>query len=198
LHEKCPGYRDEWELIFRDQTNHTIERAKEKVMKRASHGAQLSHAFVYCSDKIQPNSSFKSMDRPRRLSLPQTSGLSQSIAPGAMVGSQLFASYLNDYFPRKARPTCPLDMSYVIISGIYTLPQKSLMLEKASSALSCVFLGKLHQDKPLLQYGLWLYNQAIQDMSRALSRKPYNDDIVYTCTLFGQIEVSSVPPSLDA
>ncbi|KAL2840532.1 hypothetical protein BJY01DRAFT_236736 [Aspergillus pseudoustus] len=28
--ETCEGYRDEWELIFRDQTNHTIKRSKEK------------------------------------------------------------------------------------------------------------------------------------------------------------------------
>lgn len=66
------------------------------------------------------------------------------------------------------------------------------MLEKANSALSCVFLGKLHQDRPLLRYGLRLYNQAIQDMLNALRRKAYSNDIVYTCMLFGQIEVRSV------
>jgi hypothetical protein len=71
------------------------------------------------------------------------------------------------------------------------------MLEKACSALSCVFLGKLHQDKPILRYGLCLYNQAIQDMSKGLGRKAYSDGIVYTCTLFGQIEVRNVFPLLD-
>lgn len=28
--EKCRGYRDEWELVFRDQTNHTIKRSTKK------------------------------------------------------------------------------------------------------------------------------------------------------------------------
>lgn len=31
MREPCPGYRDEWELIFRDQTDHTIIRTKKKV-----------------------------------------------------------------------------------------------------------------------------------------------------------------------
>ena len=109
-----------------------------------------------------------------------------------MIGYQLFASYLNDYFPSRVRPTGLLDMSYAILSGIYELPHKSSMLEKASSALSCVFLGKIHQDKALLRYGVGLYNQAIQEMLRALSRRNYSDDIIYTCTLFGQTEVRSV------
>ncbi|KAF9249025.1 transcriptional regulator family: Fungal Specific TF [Penicillium roqueforti] len=28
-HEECQGYRDEWELVFRDQTTHTIKRSKD-------------------------------------------------------------------------------------------------------------------------------------------------------------------------
>lgn len=91
----------------------------------------------------------------------QTSDLPQTVAAGSMVGTQLFASYLSGYFPSKIRPICPLDMSHVIISGIHMMPRGESMLEKASSALSCVFLVKVHQDTPLLQYGLWLYNQAI-------------------------------------
>ncbi|KAF5865516.1 Autophagy protein 22 [Aspergillus alliaceus] len=30
MREDCPGYRDEWDLIFRNQTGHTIKRLKEK------------------------------------------------------------------------------------------------------------------------------------------------------------------------
>ena len=52
-----------------------------------------------------------------------------------MISSQLFASYLNYYFPAKVQPTGLLDMSYFIISGIHMLPQKGAMLQKASSAL---------------------------------------------------------------
>jgi hypothetical protein len=135
------------------------------------------------------------MNRFQRLL--QTLDLPHAVAPNSMIGSQLFASYLNGYFPSKVRPTCLLDTSYIIISGIHELPQKSSMLEKASSALSCVFLGKLYRDEALLRYGLRLYNRAIQEMSKALTRRAYSDDIVYTCMLFGQIEVRSVSPSPD-
>lgn len=52
-----------------------------------------------------------------------------------------------------------------------------------------VFIGKVHQDNALLRYGLWLYNEAIHDMSKALRMNTYSDDIVCTCTLFGRIEI---------
>ncbi|KAJ5758180.1 uncharacterized protein N7511_006874 [Penicillium nucicola] len=34
--EECSGYRDEWELVFHDQTTHTIKRSKEIRAKTAS------------------------------------------------------------------------------------------------------------------------------------------------------------------
>lgn len=135
------------------------------------------------------NSPIKTMNMPRLLPRSTASGLTPAVAPGSMVGNQLFASYLYDYFP--ANPSCPFDMSHIIISSIYMLPPQSLMLEKAKSALSCVFLSKLHRDRTLLQYGLSLYTQAIQSMSKALSRKAYSYDIIYACVIFGQIEVRS-------
>ncbi|KAJ5820464.1 hypothetical protein N7474_006055 [Penicillium riverlandense] len=36
LGEECPGYRDEWDLVFRDQTDKTIKRSKAKRTKSAS------------------------------------------------------------------------------------------------------------------------------------------------------------------
>ena len=40
MREACPGYRDEWELVFRDQTDRTIKRSKEKrALQKASTGA---------------------------------------------------------------------------------------------------------------------------------------------------------------
>jgi hypothetical protein len=37
MREECPGYRDEWELVFRDQTDHTIKRSRERKSKSATH-----------------------------------------------------------------------------------------------------------------------------------------------------------------
>ncbi|RAK98087.1 Zn(II)2Cys6 transcription factor domain-containing protein, partial [Aspergillus ibericus CBS 121593] len=43
MREACPGYRDEWELVFRDQTDRTIKRSKEKRAKqKALTGANRS------------------------------------------------------------------------------------------------------------------------------------------------------------
>lgn len=36
LREQCPGYRDEWELVFRDDTDKTIKRAREKKAKNTA------------------------------------------------------------------------------------------------------------------------------------------------------------------
>ncbi|KAL4873650.1 hypothetical protein BDV12DRAFT_192093 [Aspergillus spectabilis] len=36
LKEDCPGYRDEWELVFRNQTDQTIKRSKEKMTPKTN------------------------------------------------------------------------------------------------------------------------------------------------------------------
>ncbi|KAL2795164.1 hypothetical protein BJX66DRAFT_172821 [Aspergillus keveii] len=41
-HETCRGYRDEWDLVFRDQTNHTIKRSKAKASSPATEGLATS------------------------------------------------------------------------------------------------------------------------------------------------------------
>ena len=115
-----------------------------------------------------------------------------AVTSGSVVANQLFSSYLYEYFPRQVSPTCALDVSYVAFSGIYKQSQQSQMLQKACSALSCVFLGKFYNDQPILRHGIQLYNQAIYEMSRAITRKKFNADLIYTCTVFGQIEVSEI------
>lgn len=138
---------------------------------------------------VKTNRSSHSPSRAQSQDELRQPALVQAVPSGAMVSSQLFSSYLDDYFPRRVKPTCAVNLSFPIISTIYTLPQKSPMLQKATSALSCIFLGKTHGDKPVLQYGISLYNGAIHEMSKALSRRDYKADLVYTCSVFEQIEV---------
>ena len=182
-------------MVFRDQTNHTINRSKERALKRDEHDQQHNLSLAQCSGNIKPGPSFKSKDRRHQFNRMQkllaSQHLPQTIASGSMVGYQFFASYLNSYFPSQDSPSCPLDMSDIIISGIHMLPRKTPMLEKACSALSFVFLGKFHRDQSLLRHGLGLYTQALGQMSRKLDRKAYSDDIIYACVLFDQIEVRS-------
>ena len=75
------------------------------------------------------------------------------------------------------------------------LPEKSPMLQKATSALSCIFLGKINRDNPILQYGIGLYNEAICELSKTLSLSNYTPDLIYTCALFEQIEVLKITGS---
>ncbi|KAJ5621564.1 hypothetical protein N7528_006347 [Penicillium herquei] len=177
--QECHGYRDQWELVFRDQTKQTIQRSKSKKDMNPSQNMHSSRVSQYHGERQRPLPS-------------QESTLVQGVASGSAISLQLFSSFLEDYFPREAKPDFLLDPSYSILSGIHTLPHKGQMLQTASSALSCIFLGKIHKDKALLKYGIRLYSQGIYEMSKAISRKAYNADLVYTCTLFGQIGVSII------
>ncbi|KAJ5973590.1 hypothetical protein N7481_010800 [Penicillium waksmanii] len=119
------------------------------------------------------------------------------ITPGPMKRDQFSSFYLKSYFPHTTGPGWDFDMTYSVFSTLFALPQKSQMLDIAFSALSCVFLGKNHSDQQILQYGLRLYNHAIQSMSKAISRKDYSLDIVYTCIVFQQIQSHYCPHGLD-
>lgn len=102
---------------------------------------------------------------------------------------QLFASYLNAYFPTEIKGTTGIDPSYGLISGISALANKSPMLERALAAQACIVLGR-QQDKGMFHHGLQLYNSAIQYMSHAMKRKAYSADIVYTAAIFHCLIVS--------
>lgn len=65
------------------------------------------------------------------------------------------------------------------------------MLEKAISAISCIFLGKMDRNDNLLRHGLGLYNNAIKHMSTTLKRKAYSEDVLYTSMIFQELEVKS-------
>ena len=91
--------------------------------------------------------------RPQLLALLKTPNLPQTVTSGPMIRNQIFSSYLSAYFPRNKEHACDIDMPQFIISSISVLPQKSSMLDKALSALSCVFLGKIRHDEQFLQHG---------------------------------------------
>ncbi|KAJ6127029.1 hypothetical protein N7523_002641 [Penicillium sp. IBT 18751x] len=96
---------------------------------------------------------------------------------------QLFASYINAYFPVDIKGTTGIDPSYDIISGISALANKSPMVEKALAAQACIVLSR-QQDQNMFHHGLQLYNSAIRHMSHAMKRKSCSDDVVYTAAIF--------------
>ncbi|KAJ5733337.1 hypothetical protein N7533_013784 [Penicillium manginii] len=92
---------------------------------------------------------------------------------------QIVASYINVYFPDDITGTTELDPWYTLLSGISALPNKSVMLEKAMAATSCIYLGKINDDTRMLNHGLQLYNGAIHRVSQELSRNNYTDELFF-------------------
>ncbi|OJJ45127.1 hypothetical protein ASPZODRAFT_27137 [Penicilliopsis zonata CBS 506.65] len=182
--EKCPGYRDEWELVFRDQTTRTIKQHKAKTARKMG---SISHSTPSaCNLNAGAGVDLHSLGHQQLLP--------PAVTTSPMMRHQVFSSYLDGYFPNETGSS--IDKLRFIISGISALPRKNIMLEKALSALPCVFLGKIHSDNHLLQHGLQLYNSAIQYMLYFISRKAYTDDIIYTCVIFLQIQAHHCPSSL--
>lgn len=72
---------------------------------------------------------------------------------------------------------------------IAALPRKTMMLEQAISAVSCVYLGKVDSNDAMLQHGLHLYNSAMGHMSRLLTREACSVDLAFTSMIFQEIEV---------
>ncbi|OQE28691.1 hypothetical protein PENSTE_c003G07823 [Penicillium steckii] len=201
--EKCPGYRDEWDLIFRDQTSHTIKRSKGENLNMVASKSNGSSPSTYSpsigSNEMEDMYFFKSQQhfiRQKISALSNASKLSPVISGSSMMRNQIFSSFLSECFPSNSECASDINLTRFILSGLSLLPQKSSMLEMALSALSCIFLGKIRHNEPLFQHGLQLYNRGIRHMSNILGGKMYNDDMVYTSVVFQQIQTHYCPYTL--
>ncbi|KAJ6028081.1 hypothetical protein N7540_003657 [Penicillium herquei] len=63
------------------------------------------------------------------------------------------------------------------------------MIEKAISALSSIYLGKIKGDESILRYGVELYNESIRLLTNNLRRGILDDDVLYTTVVFQVREV---------
>lgn len=111
---------------------------------------------------------------------------------GPAAREQLFAAYVTSYFPIDVTGATQLDPWFDLVEGTATLPSRPMMLEKAVAAKSCLFLGKINNDERMFCHGLQLFNNAIQHMSRQLSKKKnvYSDELVFTVVYFQKLVVS--------
>lgn len=92
-------------------------------------------------------------------------------------------------YTKRKKQVFHVDHFESLFMGIVALPTKTLMLEQAISAVSCVYLGKVDNNDTMLQYGLQLYNSSIRHMSRFLTREACGADLAYTSMIFQEIEV---------
>jgi hypothetical protein len=66
------------------------------------------------------------------------------------------------------------------------------MLEKAVTAISCVYLGKMSKDELILRRGTQLYNQAIRLLADRIQKNVFDDRFLYATVIFQMIEVMTI------
>lgn len=141
--------------------------------------------------------------RPKKLSRKQTDFLSvphystiaargevlpATVHSGQAVQAQLLASVMHDKFATESYCMTTSRQGF-FISSIANLPQRNQMTDQALLALSCIFLGKVHRDTPVLQHGLRVYNNTIRHMRSLLNRETYTNDLLYTVFILQETEV---------
>lgn len=117
--------------------------------------------------------------------------LNTTVPSGPMMRVKFISEYLYGYFPT-GMAVSDVDMWQYLLQGFAGLPNKTEMLDKTLSAITCFYIGKVSQDDRMSKYGLQLYNSAIRHMSRMISRDVFTEDIVYTAVLFQEIEVFNI------
>ncbi|KAJ5586674.1 uncharacterized protein N7459_002439 [Penicillium hispanicum] len=167
---KCPGYQDTLRIVFHQNTLHSNSNTAVSTPGSTSNSADSA------TNKI------RYVGRARPLTL------RQAVSSAPATRNQLFAEYMNRFFPVDVAGSIGIDPWYYLMSNFSQLPNKTPMLENAMAAASCVFVGKRCRDNSLLQEGLHLYNRAIHHMSTMISRNAYCDDLVYTAAIFQSLE----------
>lgn len=108
---------------------------------------------------------------------------------------QCVSEYLYGYFPTQMAVS-DVDMWHYLLQGFAGLPNKTEMLDKTLSAISCLYLGKATRDDRMSKHGIQLYNTAIRHMSNMISRDSFTEEILYTAVIFQEIESSYCPNGL--
>ena len=112
------------------------------------------------------------------------------ISTGSVIRSQLFSTFLDRSFPADVvTSSSEMDVLPSMVLDIFTRPGQSEMLQRALTALSSIYFGRVKHDSCLFQSGIQQYNIAIRHMSRMLSCQKYTDDMIYTTVLFQVIQV---------
>lgn len=106
------------------------------------------------------------------------------------IREQLFSTFMGAYFPTCIEGDTHVDSWRYLISSFQVLPQKTTMLQRALSAICCVFIGRINDDERLSNHGIQLYNSSMRSMSKMLCTKTHSEDSLYATVIFQMIEVS--------
>lgn len=103
---------------------------------------------------------------------------------------QLFATFMGVYFPADAAGSSQVDPWRYLISSFHVLPHKTMMLQRALSAIASVYIARTNNDERLSHHGIQLYNSSMRSMSKMLCTKSHTEDALYATIIFQMIEVS--------
>ena len=119
----------------------------------------------------------------------QVTALPQFIQAGPQIRTQLSCEILDAYLPLEPAGTCGVDAWLYLIPNFLALPNRSEMLERAISALSCIYVGKKHSDTRLLHQGVLCYTVSIRLMRKMLCRNTRIPDVLYATVIYQVFEV---------
>ncbi|CAI7666144.1 unnamed protein product [Penicillium pancosmium] len=104
------------------------------------------------------------------------------------IREQLFATFMGAYFPACMDGDTHVDSWRYLISSFQVLPHKTMMLQRALSAICCVYIGRINDDERLSHHGIQLYNSSMRSMSKMLCTKTHSEDSLYATVIFQMIE----------
>ncbi|KAJ5390076.1 uncharacterized protein N7496_001144 [Penicillium cataractarum] len=119
------------------------------------------------------------------------------VHPGPAMRDQVFASFIQRYFPTQNSPST-LRAEEFLVCNIGCLPQKGGMVDRAVSAISCLFLGKTNRDAPIFQHGVQLFNGAMRQVSNMIRRGSLTNETLYAVAIFQEINALYAPNGLGA
>ncbi|KAJ0423324.1 hypothetical protein BJY00DRAFT_321961 [Aspergillus carlsbadensis] len=145
--ETCRGYRDEWELVFRDQTSHTINRTKAK------------------TSVIEPSS--KSPKTPKT---PDSRSQSHSPQPIQGLAPNLDAIGVNYFLHNFVIGGHSPSHGYLnYIPVVYSADGESPTLVASMAAVGLVALANSSRQPELVRQARTKYSEAIHRVNTALS-----------------------------
>lgn len=116
--------------------------------------------------------------------------LPQFIRDGPQIRTQLSSALFHAYTPLDPTRTSGVDTWLYLLANFLALPNKSEILERAISALSCIYIGKTDRDNRLVYHGVQQYNVCIRLMHTMLRRDIRSPDVLYATVIFQVLEVS--------
>ena len=136
----------------------------------------IVHTFAHDEEELECMATrFQSEENIKGPGQPSKGSSIAIINVNAQIRSQLFSLFIDSY-----RPSSPIGQVNFRLKNALNLLEafpamvdgkNSQLLDRATSALASVFVGKKFKNDQMIHHGVSLYNQAIHSFSRLISRQ---------------------------